>query len=43
MNTIAIGKSGSFRAGGIIRQFSIVVVFFLIVAFFSFASPYFVS
>ena len=43
MNTIAIGKSGSFRAGEIIRQFSIVVVFFLIVAFFSFASPYFMS
>ncbi|OBQ92508.1 ABC transporter permease [Mesorhizobium sp. M4A.F.Ca.ET.050.02.1.1] len=43
MNTIAAAKPGTFRAGEVIRQFSIVLVFFLIVAFFAFANQYFMT
>ncbi|OWV73136.1 sugar ABC transporter permease [Rhizobium sp. R634] len=43
MNTIAAAKPGNFRAGEMIRQFSIVLVFFLIVAFFAFANQYFMT
>ncbi|MGX5851255.1 ABC transporter permease [Mesorhizobium sp. PL10] len=43
MNTIAAAKPGSMRAGELISQFSIVLVFFVIVAFFSFASQYFLT
>lgn len=43
MNTLAVTRPGGMRAGELIRQFSIVLVFFLIVAFFSFASQYFLT
>ncbi|RWG04138.1 ABC transporter permease [Mesorhizobium sp.] len=43
MNTLAATRPGGMRAGELIRQFSIVLVFFLIVAFFSFASQYFLT
>ncbi|MBY3468699.1 ABC transporter permease [Rhizobium laguerreae] len=43
MTTIAVAKPGSIRAGELIRQFSIVLVFFLIVAFFSLANQYFLT
>lgn len=43
MTTIAVVKPGSMRAGELIRQFSIVLVFFLIVAFFSLANQYFLT
>ncbi|AIC29602.1 ribose ABC transporter permease protein (plasmid) [Rhizobium etli bv. mimosae str. IE4771] len=43
MNTIAAAKPGNLRVGEMIRQFSIVLVFFLIVAFFAFANQYFMT